>query len=203
MGIVGKRGRSASRALEVRRRLEPDERRQEILDAAERVLRRMGVRARVDDVVREARVAQGTFYVYFESWDELILALRKGLFEEFAWQYPQVHGAPQNGDWLSLIEKLAEAIVEFTIELEGLHDAIFHTGISPPKGVEVPHAETMLAEILRKGSDAKALSVADPEATGRLVFAVIHETADAILEGQSRKRAMAVLKDFLRRALAR
>jgi AcrR family transcriptional regulator len=203
MSIAANRGRTTSRAAEVRRRLEPDERRQEILDAAERVLRRMGVRARVDDVVREARVAKGTFYVYFDSWDELVLALRRGLFEEFAWQYPQVREAPQNGDWLGHIEKLAEAIVDFTLELEGLHDAIFHTGITPPKGVEVPHAETMFAEILRQGRDAKVLSVADPEATGRLVFAVVHETVDAICDGQSRKRAMTAMKDFLRRALAR
>jgi len=194
--------RRAVRAANTRRRLEPDERRQELLDAAERVLRRMGVRARVDDVVREARVAKGTFYVYFESWDELILELRKGLFDEFAWQYPQVRGAPADGDWLGLIENLAEAFVDFTLELEGLHDAIFHTGVSAPEGDE-PHAETVLAEILRQGSNAKAFNVADPELVGRLTFAVIHETVDAICDGQSRKRAKTAMREFLRRALTR
>jgi AcrR family transcriptional regulator len=42
-----------------RRRLEPNDRRRELLEAAERVLRLKGADARVDDVVREAGPQKG------------------------------------------------------------------------------------------------------------------------------------------------
>jgi AcrR family transcriptional regulator len=47
-----------------------------LLDAAERVFERMGFTdARVSDIVAEARVAQGTFYTYFDSKDAIFRAV--------------------------------------------------------------------------------------------------------------------------------
>ena len=57
-------------------RANPAARRLEIVDAAARVFAAKGVsRATVSDVVRAAGVAQGTFYLYFESKDEVVLAV--------------------------------------------------------------------------------------------------------------------------------
>ena len=65
-----------------RRRLQPDERREELLKAAESLLRRGGT-VRVEDVVAEARAAKGTFYVYFATWDDLLMAVRARIFAAF------------------------------------------------------------------------------------------------------------------------
>jgi AcrR family transcriptional regulator len=52
------------------------ERRVQIVEAASRIFARSGFHAAsVDDIVREARVARGTFYLYFPSKRELFAAL--------------------------------------------------------------------------------------------------------------------------------
>jgi AcrR family transcriptional regulator len=52
------------------------ERRQEILGAARRVFERLGyLETRVADIVKEAKVAQGTFYTYFDSKEAVFTEL--------------------------------------------------------------------------------------------------------------------------------
>ncbi|MDQ6523454.1 TetR/AcrR family transcriptional regulator [Nocardioides sp. LHD-245] len=54
------------------------ERRETILIAARRVFERLGyVDARVADIVKEAKVAQGTFYTYFDSKEAVFTELAK------------------------------------------------------------------------------------------------------------------------------
>ena len=60
----------------VRRRLSPEARKLEIIEAAERLLQARGEHVRVEDVVREAGVAKGTFFLYFPTWDDLLEAIR-------------------------------------------------------------------------------------------------------------------------------
>ena len=57
----------------LRRRLKPEARKLEIVEAAERLLQAGGgARVRVEDVVREAGVAKGTFFLYFPTLDDLL-----------------------------------------------------------------------------------------------------------------------------------
>lgn len=59
-----------------RRRLAPETRRQQILDAALKVFGRGGYHGtHVDDVIREAGVARGTFYLHFNSKHAVFAAL--------------------------------------------------------------------------------------------------------------------------------
>src|SRR5688500_20334525 len=52
------------------------DKRERILDAAERVFARVGFfAARVSDIAREAGVADGTIYLYFKSKDDLLISL--------------------------------------------------------------------------------------------------------------------------------
>ena len=48
-----------------RRRVEPEVRRQEIIEAAEKLLTVNGPDVRVEDIVHEAGAAKGTFYLFF------------------------------------------------------------------------------------------------------------------------------------------
>ncbi|MDF2743659.1 MAG: TetR/AcrR family transcriptional regulator, partial [Actinomycetia bacterium] len=67
------------------RRQPPDVRREQILDAAERVLVGRGLAATtMADVAEAAAVAKGTVYLYFESRAELLAGLRARYFERFA-----------------------------------------------------------------------------------------------------------------------
>lgn len=54
----------------------PETRKEELLAAASALFRKNGVdRTAVSDIVREAHVAQGTFYNYFQSKDEIFAAV--------------------------------------------------------------------------------------------------------------------------------
>src|SRR5688572_15527741 len=58
------------------------DKRERILDAAERVFARSGFfQARVADIAREAGIADGTIYLYFKSKDEILISLFESRME--------------------------------------------------------------------------------------------------------------------------
>ena len=63
-------------------RLAPSDRRAQLIQAAVRIFLRRGYQAsKVRDVVREARVARGTFYLHFESKRQLLAAVARELVD--------------------------------------------------------------------------------------------------------------------------
>ena len=61
----------------------PEERRQDILDAAVKVFGEKGItRTTVSDIVGAAGVAKGTFYLYLNSKEELLGALKERFVDE-------------------------------------------------------------------------------------------------------------------------
>jgi len=57
-------------------RLAPGDKRERILDAAERVFAESGFfHARISEIARAAGVADGTIYLYFKSKDDLLISL--------------------------------------------------------------------------------------------------------------------------------
>lgn len=186
-----------------RRRLEPKARRQEILEAAERLLKARGAAVRVDDVVHEAKAAKGTFYLYFASWDDLLEALRSRIFDSFDKAYPVPGTGDGPIDWPRLFDRLSRDFANGIVGLGGLHDAIFHGEFARRRPLPtLRHPVSRLAELIRAGQRAQALADVDPEPTARLLFAVIHETADAVIDGSDRRRALAAMRRVVRSALA-
>jgi AcrR family transcriptional regulator len=62
------------------RRTRPDTRRQELVDAALTMFAQRGVAATsVDDIVKAAGVAKGTFYLYFSTKDDAVTAVAERL----------------------------------------------------------------------------------------------------------------------------
>ncbi|MFC3077786.1 TetR/AcrR family transcriptional regulator [Phenylobacterium terrae] len=183
-----------------RRRLEPEARRQEILEAAERLLRAHGPGVRIDEVVREVGVARGTFYLYFPTWDDLLEAVRARLFEAFDHTYPLPSEVRRPVDWPAALDWLVEAFVDFTVGLGGLHDAIFHSDFAQrrPSGDD---AVVRLTAIIRAGQEAGSFAAVDAEPTARLLFAAIHEATDAVAAGADRDRTFAALRHILRGSL--
>jgi len=183
-----------------RRRLDPAARRLEIVEAAERVIRRLGASARVEDVVREAGAAKGTFYLYFPTWEALLACLRDRTFAAFDTRFP-VPAIPE-ADWLTVVNTLATGFVEFVLELEGLHEAIFHGALAKTAEPGSSDSATLrIAALLRAGAAAGVLAQLDPEPTARLIFAVLHETVDAIAQGEDRARAIGAMRAILTRTL--
>jgi AcrR family transcriptional regulator len=185
----------------LRRRLQPEARKLEIVEAAERLLKVPGAQVRVEDVVREAGVAKGTFFLYFPSWDDLLETIGDRLVAEFAAAYPLPTEVEGPVDWPALVDWLATAFIDFTLPRRGLGEAIFHSDFAERRPL-ADNGGTELAAIIRAGQEAEAFGPVDPDPTARLLFAAIHEAADAIAEGGDREAMLAALRSLLKRTLA-
>ena len=185
-----------------RRRLEPEVRRLEIIEAAERLLTRDGPDVRVEDVVREAGAAKGTFYLYFPTWDDLLEAIRGRIVIAFDAAHPLQIETGEPADWPQRLDRLAVAFVDAIVAMRGLHTVLWHTDFAQRR--PMPPADdpiNRMIALIRAGQEAGVFAGIEAATAGRLLFAVIHETADALAGGEDRERALAAMRWILRRAL--
>jgi AcrR family transcriptional regulator len=69
----------------MRRRLPPEQRKEEVLEIASKVFAEKGYRAaNITDIVERAGIGRGTFYLYFDSKKDVFLELIERYFSEFA-----------------------------------------------------------------------------------------------------------------------
>lgn len=187
-------------ASQTRRRLDPDARRLELLKAGERVLRRLGSAARAEDVTTAAGASKATLYVYFDSWEVFLLALREqvlaGLQAEF-----EAELAAHDG-WGQQIAALPAIFVDLTLGLGGLHRAVLHGPIA-----HAPPADTRydirgrLAELLRDAAAAGEVEAPDPLEAANFVYVLLREACDRVEAGGDPDQVIATCRRMLLRAL--
>jgi AcrR family transcriptional regulator len=185
----------------LRRRLQPEARKLEIVEAAERLLQARGSQVRVEDVVREAGVAKGTFFLYFPTWDDLLDTVRQRLVSEFDAAYPLPTEANGPVDWPALVEWQVSAYLDFASARQGIGQALFHSDFTERRPL-ADNAILRLSAVIRAGQEAGAFGPVDPEPTARLMFAAIDEAARAVAGGADRAATLAALQGMLRRTLA-
>ena len=117
----------------VRRRLSPEARKLEIIEAAERLLQARGEHVRVEDVVREAGAAKGTFFLYFPTWDDLLEAIRLRMVAAFDQANPMPTEVDGPFDWLKVVEDQAAAFIDFAASRHTLGGAVFHADFAERK----------------------------------------------------------------------
>jgi TetR/AcrR family transcriptional regulator, transcriptional repressor for nem operon len=155
--------RTSSPPAPAPRRQPPDVRREQILDAAKRVLVARGLAATtMAEVAEAASVAKGTVYLYFASKAELLAGLRARYFEDFAAMLdgPPAAGLKEPGV-AARIERLVAASYDFALANHELHHVLFHEGGFGEADTFV-RARTVLAELIETGRAAGELDVADP-----------------------------------------
>ena len=185
-------------ARSTRRRLAPDDRRSELLEAAIEVLREVGPReARVEDVTRAAKAAKGTFYLYFPSWDDLLVAVRNHLISTYAAEVRARLAAASGIPW-SAIEDECVRFVDYVVGLGDLHEAVFHGPRAKQPISKERSAEALIAEMLRMGIAAGSCRPLAAPTAAPLVFAVLHATADRIARSGDRKARLDTLLQLLR-----
>jgi AcrR family transcriptional regulator len=184
----------------LRRRLQPEARKREIVEAAERLLQAQGAGVRVEDVVREAGVAKGTFFLYFPTWDDLLETLRERLVSEFDAAYPLPTEVDGPVDWPAVVAWQAGAFLDFAAARQGIGQALFHSDFAGRRPL-ADNGIQRLAAVIRAGQEAEAFGPVDPEPTARLMFAAIDEAARAVAGGAEREATLAALQVLLRRAL--
>jgi AcrR family transcriptional regulator len=183
--------------------LQRDERRAELLSAAVDMLRRdAAASVRVEDITRSAGTAKGNFYRYFSSVDDLLVAVRDHVLDQYIAAASERRARDTDPDWWQVIEDETRRFLDYQRDLGALHDVLFHsaatatTPIAPERS-----AGRLVAELIRSGKEHGAFVVDDAETLGELLFHTVHGAADAIRDGASRARVERAVLELLRRAL--
>jgi AcrR family transcriptional regulator len=158
----------------------PEQRRDELMTAAQRLFLEHGVGlTTIEEITSAANVAKGTFYLYFSSKEDVLAALG----DRFAQQHlarieAAIAGTPA-GDWKGRFATWAAAGVAFYLDSIRLHDVLFY-GARPPtrEGLVDNIVIDHLAGLLQGGVDAGAWSIDDPRFTAVFIFSGLHGVVD-------------------------
>jgi AcrR family transcriptional regulator len=168
----------------------PQQRRNDLLDAAESLVVEKGVGATtLDDVTRRAGVAKGTFYLYFKSKDDLVLGLQQRFGERLA---ERVVAATRSAEtWAAKLDACVRACFDDYRATYELHDVLFHhaetAGRLHDGGDPSPRRLVgAIRDLLVAGVEAGAYRVSDPDLTALLLFSTVHGAYDAVCHGSQR-----------------
>ncbi|MDD3269592.1 MAG: TetR/AcrR family transcriptional regulator [Syntrophomonadaceae bacterium] len=158
-----------------RSKLSPDERRREIILAAQGLFGSKGVKATsVSDIVKAVGVAQGTFYWYFKSKEEVIGAVAQEYAREYFASQIEIVKTPglsalekMQRIWEDSLNKYADNI-SLTNYLHSERNRDMHEQlVKENMGFLFP----MMNEIIRQGKEEGVFLVQDIEETSMIFIA--------------------------------
>jgi AcrR family transcriptional regulator len=187
----------------------PDVRRQELMDAAVRVFHQKGLtRATVSDVTDEAGVAKGTFYLYFDSKEHLLGALKDRFVDDLLDHAASLYARVGKGDWWALADTTVQSMVDFMLEHRDMIEVFAQEGLTPDTRRLFADAENKLRMMfsagIAAGIEAGAFRVADPLMAATLLDHAVHGSVEhAILydEDLDRDRLLASARELTRKFL--
>src|SRR6516162_11564040 len=110
----------------IRTRLAPGIRRASILDAATRLILRAGTAGlTMEDIAREAGVARGTLYLYFDSIDGITAALRDRYTQALTGRLEPLLATGGSGSRLRRLDTFIAALAGALHDRQELHHALF------------------------------------------------------------------------------
>lgn len=179
------------------------DKRERILDAAERVFARSGFyQSRVSEIARDAGVADGTIYLYFKSKDDLLISLFESRMERVNQRMAAaLAGQASPTDKLMALVRTHLGLVRdkpalaevLTIELR--QSTKFMKEYANPRfGEFLKLVATVIAEGQERGEFA--LQVPAPHAA-RMIFGIVDELALAWLLGRGENFDIAVAADWV------
>ena len=178
-----------------RRRLTPDARRIELLEAGKNVLRAKGAAARVEDVTAAAGAAKGTFYVYFATWAEFLKEIRDDADDFVAQRFAEI--SQDYPDWRSVLLAFSRIHLQLVRELDGLEVIYYIPFEADTPDVNLARTVAFIEEAARAG----AIDVDDPQHAGRLVYRMIIHTTEAIIAGDEDEAGCETCGQFIVTAL--
>ncbi|HEY3792290.1 MAG TPA: TetR/AcrR family transcriptional regulator [Bradyrhizobium sp.] len=158
----------------------PEVRREEIMDAAQRLFLAQGVASTsIDEVAAGADVAKGTVYLHFASRQALLVALGERFAEKHLACIKAAISARPEQDWAGRLAAWAEASVAFYLDSIKLHDMLFHEAPAPTRqGLVDNLIIDHLAWLLNAGATAGAWSIDDSRFTAVFLSSGMHGIVD-------------------------
>jgi AcrR family transcriptional regulator len=162
----------------------PEARRDELLDAAQRLFARHGLaQTSVADIAAEAGVAKGSVYRYFDSKEALLSALKDRFFEQMMARVSDVVAALPDAGFAELADAAIDATTrQLFDEAELVELWSQSTGDEFERGIN--QLATTYEAAIRLAVEEGRVDCADPRTTAQLlVFAVEGTAVHAILNG--------------------
>jgi AcrR family transcriptional regulator len=188
-----------------------DERRQDLFDAATSVFAEKGIsRTTVADLAEAAGVAKGTFYLYFDSKEHLVGALKERFVDEILEHASALYARVGKDDWWALVDETVTSFVDFMLERRDMVHVMVQEGVTPETSPQFAECQRrideMFATSIKMGIDAGIFEVQDPELIGRFLhYAIDGALAHAIMyeDGFDRGRVVAAARELVRKTLTR
>jgi len=178
--VVAQRG-SPGMKPNARPRTKPREvRRDEIMDAAQRLFLKQGVGSTtIDDIAAGADIAKGTIYLHFPSKQELRIALGERFAKQHLACIEAAMAAQSEQDWKGKLAAWAQACVGFYFDSIALHDMLFYESRSPTRrglvdNIIIDHLESLL----NAGHAAGVWSIDDARFTAVFLFSGMQGIVD-------------------------
>jgi AcrR family transcriptional regulator len=166
-----------------RRVLKPAaERRKDLMDASIKVFKEKGIRSTtVADITDAAGVAKGTFYLYFESRDHLLGALRESFVDDIVERTTSFYERVGRDDWWGLVDTMIETMISMMFERRDAIAVFVQEGFTPSTqevfGQCDVRVNAMIASGIRAGIEAGVFEVDDPETTAAMLHHGMEGTA--------------------------
>jgi AcrR family transcriptional regulator len=174
----------------------PEERRDELMNAAQRLFLQHSVApTTIEQITVAAQVAKGTFYLYFSSKDDLLVALGDRFGEELLEKIKSAIAKKKPDDWKGKLAAWSAACVNGYLDSIRLHDILFY-GSRPAtreglvNNIVIDH----LVRLLDDGADSGAWSIDDPRFTAVFLFSGFHAVVDEAYANEKRTNRSSIVR---------
>ena len=152
----------------------PEERRQELIETARELFMSQGYeKTMVGDIVRQVGVAQGLFYYYFRSKQDIFLAVINQFTEERIGELA-VFLRDGHIPLLQRVRNLMHVLMDFLREMEAMYPKNQGDIAGEMTAIMRGHVSTMIepmvTELLREGMEQGVLSAPFPDLLSRFVI---------------------------------
>lgn len=188
----------------------PEQRRADLLEASIEVFKEKGIAgATVADITEAAGVAKGTFYLYFQSREHLLLALREEMVNDILDKTARIYERLGRDDWWGLVDTMTESMIELMFQRRDAIAVFLQEGLTAPTielfGECDRKLNDMLSSGIQMGIDAGVFKVSDPRSTAALLHHAIEGAVkEAIMydSGLDESKLVAASKELVHKALA-
>lgn len=185
----------------------PEIRREELMDAAQRLFLEKGFAATsVAEIVDAADVAKGTFYLYFQTKDDVLAALRVRFIERFCKKIDAANAAASSRPWTQRLDIWMQSCVEGYLDYIPLHDLVFYQFQPAKRGMKRANpVVSRLSSFLEQGRAAGAFSFDDARLAAVMLCNAMHGAVDDCLADGSpvdRQKLVGAVTAFCRRAVS-
>jgi AcrR family transcriptional regulator len=214
---VGSVGETVSSVLKPRVVKPTEQRRAEILEAALGLYSSKGFNdTTMEEVAQAAGVAKGTIYLYFQSKEHLLLALKrdfmKGLTDAVADVVAEAIESLEAGkevDYRDIIDDIFQVIVDYHCKRRDAVEVVVRQSPSPDLVRDALELEREYLQLVttafRTGVETGLVHTDDPEMTAHLINAAIRDNLATCLcygEPEDLERLVTAAKELLYKALA-